>query len=408
MRRRWLVLLPVIFVTYSLAYLDRANYGFGAAAGMADDLHISSAASSLLGALFFLGYFLFQIPGAVYAQRHSVKRLIFAGLIAWGLLASLTGLIFDLRLLYLDRFLLGVVESAVLPALLILLSRWFTAAERARASAILILGNPVTLLWMSVLSGYLVHSLNWRGMFVAEGVPPILWAFVWWRLVSDRPSQGKWLSPEDRSALEASLAEEQRRLPVLRNYAAAFRSPQVIALSLQYFCWSIGVYGFVIWLPSMLKHKDTAIVTVGWLASVPYLAAIVLMLIASTLSDGSGRRKTLIWPFLALGALAFYGSYLLGPAHFWSGFILLVLAGAAMYAPYGPYFAYIAESLPANVSGGAIALVNGMGALGSFAGAYAVGLLNGLTGKPDLSYLTMALALLISAIITQFLPEHAA
>ena len=161
MQRRWLVLLPVIFITYSLAYLDRANYSFGAAAGMANDLQISSNANAWLGALFFLGYFAFQIPGTLWAQHHSVRKLIFAGLIAWGALAASIGLLSDLKALVAVRFLLGVVESAVLPALLLLVARWFTKGERARVSSILILGNPVTVTWMSVLSGYLADRLGW-------------------------------------------------------------------------------------------------------------------------------------------------------------------------------------------------------------------------------------------------------
>ncbi len=362
MNRRWTVLLPVVFVSYSLSYLDRANFSFGAAAGMAADLHISQAQSSLLGSLFFLGYFLFQIPGAVYAQRYSAKRLIFFGLIGWGGLASATGLIADIRLLYLDRFLLGMVESAVLPAMLILQSRWYTRSERARANAFLVLGNPVTMLWMSLLSGYLAAGLGWRMMFIIEGLPPVLWAFVWWKLVADRPRDASWFSTSDRQALEAKLAEEQRGIAPVRNYAAAFQSPRVMALALQYFLWSIGVYGFVIWLPSILKTRDMSMVELGWLSAVPYLAAVIAEISVATWSDLSRRRMVLVWPCLALAAAAFYGSFLLGATHFWPSFVLLALAGAMMYAPYGPYFAYLAETLPANVVGGAIALINSMGA----------------------------------------------
>ncbi len=407
MNRRWTVLLPVIFVSYSLAYLDRANFSFGAAAGMATDLHISPAQSSLLGSLFFLGYFLFQIPGAVYAQKYSVKRLIFFGLIGWGVLASATGLIADIRLLYLDRFLLGVVESAVLPAMLILQSRWYTRPERARANAFLVLGNPVTMLWMSLLSGYLAANLGWRMMFIIEGLPPILWALVWWKLVADRPREAAWLSAADRQALDAKLAEEQRGIAPVRNYAAAFKSPRVIALSVQYFLWSIGVYGFVIWLPSILKTVDMGMVELGWLSAVPYLAAVVAEILVSTWSDRTGRRMALTWPCLALAAAAFYGSYLLGSTHFWPSFVLLTIAGAMMYAPYGPFFAYIAETLPANVVGGAIALINSMGALGSFVGAYGVGMLNGYTGSAGASYLMMMAALIVSAAITFSLTRKA-
>jgi sugar phosphate permease len=397
--------MPVIFVSYSLAYLDRANFSFGAAAGMAADLHISPSQSSLLGALFFLGYFCFQIPGALYAQRRSIKHMIFAGLIGWGVLASATGLIADIRLLYIDRFLLGIVESAVLPAMLLLQARWYTRPERARANAFLILGNPVTMLWMSLLSGYLAAHLGWRMMFVVEGLPPVLWAFVWWRLVDDRPSEAKWLSPADRTRLEETLAQEQRGIPPVANYAAAFQSPRVIMLAVQYFLWSIGVYGFVIWLPSMLKTSEMGMVEVGLLSAVPYLAAVIAEIVASTWSDLSGKRTGVTWPCLALAAAAFYGSYLLGASHFWVSFMLLTIAGAAMYAPYGPFFAYIADILPANVAGGAIALINSVGALGSFVGAYGVGMLNGMTGSSGASYQMMSAALIVSAGITFFAPE---
>jgi len=400
LNRRWTVLLPVIFVSYSLSYLDRANFSFGAAAGMAADLHISAAESSLLGSLFFLGYFLFQIPGAIYAQKYSAKRLIFFGLIGWGLLASATGMITNLTLLYIDRFFLGVVESAVLPAMLILQSRWYTSAERARANALLVLGNPATMLWMSLLSGYLVQAAGWRWMFIIEGLPPVLWAFVWWWQVADHPREAAWMSRADQEALDAKLAEEQKGIPPLRNYAEAFKSPLVIALSAQYFLWSIGVYGFVIWLPSILKTRDMGMVELGFLSAVPYFVAVIAEVSIAAWSDFSRRRMALVWPCFVLAAAAFYGSYLLGASNFWASFVLLVIAGAMMYAPYGPYFAFLAEALPRNVAGGAIALINSMGALGSFVGAYGVGRLNAITGSPGASYVMMAAALIVSAAIT--------
>ena len=401
------MLLPVIFVSYSLSYLDRANFSFGAAAGMATDLNISASENSLLGSLFFLGYFLFQIPGAIYAQRYSAKRLIFFGLIGWGLLASATGLITDINLLYLDRFLLGIVESAVLPAMLILQSRWYTRNERARANAFLVLGNPATMLWMSLLSGWLVSEFGWRWMFIIEGLPPVIWAFVWWKVVADHPRDATWLAPADQQALDAQLAQEQRGIAPIRNYAAAFKSPKVIALSAQYFLWSIGVYGFVIWLPSILKTRDMTMTELGLLSAVPYLAAVIAEISVATLSDFSKKRMPLVWPCLFLAAAAFYGSYLLGSTNFWASFVLLIIAGAMMYAPYGPYFAYLAETLPANVAGGAIALINSMGALGSFVGSYGVGRLNAVTGSPGASYLLMAAALIVSAAITFMLGKKA-
>jgi len=400
-RKRWYRLIPIVFITYSLAYLDRANYGFAAAGGMAADLDITAAMSSLLGSLFFLGYFFFQIPGALYADKKSAKKLIFWSLILWGFLAAATGMVSNVNLLIVIRFSLGVVESAVMPSMLVFLSKWFTKAERSRANTFLILGNPATILWMSILSGYLIDSVGWRWMFILEGLPAILWAFLWWRLVVDRPKDAKWLSNTEKADLQAQLDKEQEGIKPVKNYAVAFRSRIVIMLCLQYALWCIGVYGFVMWLPSILNAAPNAnIVSTGWLASVPYVLAIIGMLTASYFSDKTLNRKLFIWPFLLVGALAFYGSYLLGNSNFWLSFVLLVIAGGAMYAPYGPFFAVITEVLPRNVSAGAIALINSMGALGSFVGAYIVGYLNGTTGGFGASYIFMAGSLLASAILT--------
>ncbi|WP_447873857.1 MFS transporter [Serratia fonticola] len=399
--KRWWYIMPIVFITYSLAYLDRANFSFASAAGINDDLGITKGMSSLLGALFFLGYFFFQIPGAIYAERRSVKKLIFWCLILWGGSASLTGMVSNIPMLAAIRFILGVVEAAVMPAMLIYISNWFTKSERSRANTFLILGNPVTVLWMSVVSGYLIHAFGWREMFIIEGVPAVIWAFCWWVLVKDKPSQVGWLSDQEKLALQQQLAEEQKGIKAVRNYGEAFRSRNVILLCMQYFAWSIGVYGFVLWLPSILRSgMQMGMVEAGWLSSVPYLAATIAMIVVSWASDKMQNRKLFVWPLLLIGALAFFASYAIGPNHFWISYGLLVVAGAAMYAPYGPFFAIIPEMLPRNVAGGAMALINSMGALGSFFGSWFVGYLNGATGSPAASYMFMAIALLASVGLT--------
>lgn len=400
-KQRWLRLIPIVFITYSLAYLDRANYSFGAAGGLAQDLGITPAISSLLGSLFFLGYFFFQVPGAHYAEKKSAKVLIFWSLIAWGALAAATGMVSNVNLLFVIRFMLGVVESAVMPAMLVFLSHWFTKAERSRANTFLILGNPVTVLWMSIVSGYLLEAYGWRWMFIIEGIPAIIWAFLWWKLVFDHPKDAKWLSSKEKADLQAELDEEQQGIKPVKNYREAFRSKVVILLAMQYALWSVGLYGFVMWLPSIIKAApNMSIVQTGWLAAVPYVLAVVLMLVSSHFSDKLQKRKEFVWPFLFIGAIAFYASYLIGTSHFWISFVLLIIAGGAMYAPYGPFFAIIPEILPRNVAGGAMALINSMGALGSFVGSYVVGYLNGSTGGFGASYIFMAGSLLLSAILT--------
>lgn len=404
LRRRWLILMPVIFVTYSLAYLDRANYGFGAAAGLAETLHISGSRSALLGSLFFLGYFFFQVPGAAYAQRKSVSRLVFYSLIGWGVLAALTGVIRTYWLLALDRLLLGVAESLIFPGMLILLTHWFTRTERSRANSVLILGNPITVLWMSAATGYLIKAVGWQKTFVIEGLPSVAWAFVWLAVARDRPEHAPWLSRESCERLESELALEQRAIPVAGSFAAVVRQPAVLWLCVQFFCWSLGLYGFILWLPTILRAgMAQGIETVGLLNAVPYLLGVILMMLVAHFSDRTLSRKRFVWPFLVLAGLAMLGSYLTATHSFWWAYVFLILAGGFMYAPYGPFWAIIPEMLPSNVSGAVFALVNCCGALGAFAGSYLVGLLQALTGSSQAGFLLMSVALVLSGGIIFFL-----
>jgi MFS family permease len=285
--------------------------------------------------------------------------------------------------------------------MLVFITHWFTKREKSRANTFLILGNPVTVLWASILSGYLIQWLGWQWMFILEGIPSIIWAFIWLWVARDRPAEAKWLSRPEAEEVERVLDREQQGLSQVKNYWAAFRLPRVILLSAQYFFWSIGVYGFVLWLPSIIKagsHETIGIT--GLLSAVPYLLAIILMVIASYYSDRSVERKLFVWPFLLAGAIAFYLSYLIGASNFWVSFLLLVIAGGCMYAPYGPFFAIPPEILPRNVAGEAMALINSMGALGSFVGVYVVGYLNGATGGNGASFIFMAACLVVAVILT--------
>lgn len=398
--KRWWYLMPIIFITYSLAYLDRANYGFAAAAGINEDLGISRETSSLIGALFFLGYFFFQVPGSIYAVKRSVRKLIFICLILWGLCAALTGMVSNIPSLMAIRFTLGVVEAAVMPSMLIYISTWFTKTERSKANTFLILGNPVTVLWMSIVSAHLIDLYGWREMFIIEGLPAVAWAVIWWILVRDKPSQVSWLTDQEKADLQAVMDREQQNIKPVRNYGEALRSGNVIKLCAVHALWSVGVYGFMMWMPSILKSAGNIdIVLVGWLSAVPYVAAIIMMLLVSYYSDKLQNRKLFVWPILLVATIAFFIAYLLGADNFWLCFVLLVIAAGCMYAPYGPFFALIPELLPSNVSGVSIGLINSFGALGAFLGAWLVGVINAATGSASASYVFMGAALILSVVL---------
>jgi sugar phosphate permease len=406
LRRRWLYLLPAVFLTYSLAYVDRANFGFGVAAGLAATLHITGNDSSLLAGLFFLGYFAFQIPGAVLAKRYSVRWVVFAALIAWGSFAALTGVIRQFWMLALDRLLLGVAESLIFPVMLHLLTRWFTRSERSRANTILILGNPVTVLWMSTITGYLIQRFGWQRTFIFEGLPSILWAVVWILFVRDRPAEAKWLTQDAAQMLEQRLTAEQMTVAPVGAVRQALLRGDVLLLSAQYFCWSLGVYGFVLWLPTIVRlGAAVSMAKTGLLAAIPYLAAILLMLAVAYISDRKLRRQSLVWPFLLVSGVSLLGSFFFAQRGFALAFLCLVIAGGCMYAPYGPFFAIVPERMPRNVTAEVLALINSCGALGGFFGSYLVGLLQTLTGNARAGYLLMAFSLIVSSLLLLLLRE---
>ncbi len=406
LRRRWFYLMPAVFVTYSLAYLGRSNFGFGAAAGLAKSLDITESRAAFLGSAFFLGYFLFQVPAAAYAVRRSVTRLVFVALICWGIFSALTGIIRNYWLLVADRLLLGVAESLIFPAMLILLTRWFTRAERSRANAVLMLGNAVTITWMAAVTGYLIRAAGWQMTFVLEGIPSVLWAFVWILVARDHPREVRWLPEESSAKLNDALREEQTSLPEYKNLRAALRVPGVILLCLQYFCWSFGVYGLVLWIPEIIRSGSArGIEQVGLLSAAPFLLGVVLMLVVAYFSDRVLNRKAFVWPFLMLAGAALFCSFAIAGSNFWLAYLSLIVAGGAMYAPYGPFFAIVPEMLPSTVAGEVMALVNTFGALGGFAGTWLVGALQALTGNARAGFLAMSLALIAAGATTLCLPS---
>lgn len=405
---RFARVVPLAFVTYSLAYLDRVNWGYAEAGGLKQTLHISPRLASFTAAAFFIGYMLLQIPGASYAAHRSARRILFWAMLLWGGISVATGLVRSPTALIELRIVLGIVEGVVYPSLLVFLTHWFTKPERSRANTLLILGNPLTVTWASAVSGYVIqyfdrhpvgHLAGWQMMFVVEGLPSVIWAFIWLALARDRPAQANWLSTEEATAVQERLDQEQRSIPQMANYLVAFSDPRVLLLSAQFLAWSVGIYGFVMWLPTIVREgSQRGVGQSGLLTAVPYLLSCVVMFAVSVVSDRLLLRKPFVWPPLLIGGVALYGSYLAGPAHFALAFLGLIVAGICMYAPYGPFWAMVAEMVPRNVVGESMALINTAGALGGGIGTYFVGWL--IARRPGPAFIFMAAALLLSGTFT--------
>jgi nitrate/nitrite transporter NarK len=278
--------------------------------------------------------------------------------------------------------------------------------ERSRANTLLIVANPVTVLWMSVITGYLIEALGWQRTFVYEGLPAVLWAAVWIAIARDWPAQAKWMIPEATALLESRLDAEQLGVAPVKAIKTALLRGDVVLLSVIYFCWSLGIYGFVLWLPTIVRRGAAlSMGRTGLLSAIPYLAGILLMLFAAHRSDRTLRRKVMVWPFLLIAGIALWGSFLSARSSFALAFAGLIVAGACMYAPYGPFFAIVPERVPRTATAEVLAFINSAGALGAFVGSYFVGWLQAVTGNPRAGYLLMAGVLVCSAGLMMLLDE---
>ena len=330
------------------------------------------------------------------------------------MLAALTGVLHSFILLCIDRFILGVAESVTFPAMLLLVTRWFPRSERSRANSILLLGNPVTVLWMSAITGFLMQRLGWQHTFIIEGLPAILWSFVWISTVRDNPTEARWLANHDEAVELESTITQQIAAPELAREASArlisvLLQRDVLLLSAQYIFWSLGVYGFVLWLPAIIhKASSLSMGRTGLLAAVPYFVAIAGEIGMGHVADRTGRTDSLVWPFLLVSGIAMAGSFLLAPISFWLAFACLVLACGTMYAPYPPFFSIIPDRVPRQHAGEVFALVNSCGALGGFLGTYFVGWLRGITHTDRAGEFVMAVALVLAALLTLALPKRKA
>ncbi|MCK7627134.1 MFS transporter [Streptomyces sp. RS10V-4] len=398
--KRWVYVIPVAAIMYMLAYLDRNNVSV-VLPYMHGDLDLSNADKGLAGGIFFLGYVFLQIPAAVLAQRWSARKTVLILMVAWGLSAVLSGLVQTRGQFYAARFVLGFFEGGVWPAVLILLASWFPLRERARANALWMACLPLSSVLMAPLSGWMLDHASWRWVLVLQGLPPLLWAVVWWFTVADRPARARWISPAEAAHLESALAADEAAKPAAAggSYRAAVRQRSVLVLIGVYFFWVTGFYGFSLWLPSVIKEltHDGSATEVGLLTAVPFAVALAAMIGNAAWSDRTGNQRWAVAVPLAVGI----ASLLLGQVVHGAlpRMVLLCVTAAAVYAPYGPFWAIPGRLLRFEVVAVAMGLINALGNLGGFAGPYLVGWLTDTTGTSLTGFAVLAGFLAVAVIL---------
>jgi ACS family tartrate transporter-like MFS transporter len=392
-------LLPFLFLLYVIAFLDRMNIG-AAALQMPHDLGFSESVVGLGAGIFFLGYFLLEIPGALIAEWWSARRWIARIMISWGLMTVFMAFIHTSRQFYLVRFLVGAAEAGFLPGVIVYLTHWFRYQDRAKAVAFFYAANPLSYVIGSPLAGLLL-GLSWLGMrgwrwlFIIEGIPAILLGLITIWYLTDWPEQANWLPEDEKSWITRALKQEKEAKKRRRSYGVweALRHRDVILLTLCYFCAMTGSYGIAFWLPTILRRlSGQSDFRVTLLAALPYAAAFILQQVNGWHSDRTRERR---WhaavPLFMCGlALAFA---VLGRTHFGLSIGLFVVAGGSFYGFQPVFWAVPTLFLSESAAAASIGLINAVGNLGGFAGPMVMGYLANRTHSfsPGLLYLVASL-----------------
>jgi ACS family tartrate transporter-like MFS transporter len=387
-RRRIAVrLLPFLWFLYMIAFLDRVNVAY-AALEMSHDLRFSDQVFGLGAGIFFVGYVLLEIPGALIVEHWSARLWIARIMITWGIITVLVGFVHTARQFYVIRFLLGAAEAGFFPGVLVYLTHWFCRRDLAKAIASFMAALPLANFLGSPLAGRILqihwHGLEgWRWLFILEGIPAIVFGIVTIFYLTDWPRDATWLPPEECAWITAELDRERAAKKALRSYtvAEALRHREVILLALIYFLSVTGFYGFTIWFPTILKRASgLATGTVTLVVAVPYLIALIATLLNSWLSDRTQERRWHTAGPLFLGS----GALLLAIAtssHFWIQLGFFTVFAACVHSFQPPFWALPTITLGESAAAASIGLINAIGNLGGFVGPFIVGIVVTRTGS---------------------------
>ncbi len=398
-RQRWLRIIPVAFIMYTIAFIDRTNVSL-ALPSMSRALHMDPEQAGTAVGIFFWGYMLLQIPGGHLAERWSAKRFVSILLVVWGATSMLCGVVRTWQEFWVMRVLLGIAEGGVWPATLVLLSHWFPRAERARANAYWMLCLPAALIVSSPLSGWILGRWGWRALLIIEGALPFFWLILWWYLIDDHPHEAAWISSQERDFLSNTLRQEAESLEPLtpEPFFRTLLRPQVLVMVGIYFLINTGNYGYLFWLPSAMESmQKMSNLLVGVLFTIPFIVTGLGMVFFSRHSDRHHERHGHVAFALAWGGVFLMASVLTSHSTPLLSFVLISLVGAGSYGGHGPFWAIPTETLPRRVVGSAMGLINAIGNLGGYFGPLAVGYINKQTGSFAFGFGALSLGFLVAA-----------
>ena len=406
---RWR-LIPFLFLLYVIAYLDRVNVGY-AALDMNRELGFSAAVYGFGSGIFFLSYTLLEVPSNLVLARVGARRWIARIMITWGLVSMAMVFVATPLSFYLLRFLLGAAEAGFFPGLLLYLTHWFPARERARAVALFmtatamagVIGAPISSAILQLDGAGGLHG--WQWLFIIEGLPAVLLAPIVLRRLTERPADATWLSPDERDWLTREMAKEHDQTSGMAlTFRAAASSGRLWALSAMYCCIVIAFYGVSFWLPQIVQATGgLSSATVILLTAIPYVAATIGMVVVGVRSDAKGERRWHVAVPCLIGATGFVLTAL-APQTAVVSLAALSIAAFGIWGTLGPFWAMPTAFLRGTAAAGGIALVNSIGNIGGFVGPFAVGWVRQATGSFEVALLALAGVLVVAAAIALSLP----
>ncbi|WP_321794685.1 MFS transporter [Caballeronia sp. J97] len=405
--------MPLLFICYLVAYLDRVNVGF-AKLQMLDDLHFSDAVYGLGAGLFFIGYFIFEVPSNLLLHRFGARRWISRIMITWAALSAATAWISTPTEFYVLRFLLGLAEAGFFPGMILYMSYWFPSSKRGKMTAILIAGNPVSGMIGGPISGYIMHSLSgaygfagWQWLFVVEAIPAAILGVVIFFYLDDRVEKASWLTEEQRSQIANDLKEDAPPQSH-ESVRGAFLSPAVWLLSLVFFGIVMGLYALGFWQPTIIKNAGVSDpLFVGLLTAIPYGCAVLSMFLAGAHADRTRERRWHVAIPTLAASVGFVLCALGGQSLLASMMGLTLIAIGTITAASGFWVLPVAFLRGTGAAAG-VALISSVGNLAGFVSPTIMGWINARAHTLAPSLLLVSGSLLVSAfLVVVFIPAKA-
>lgn len=401
-------LLPVAIGTYLLCYLDRINVGF-AALTMRGDLHLSATQFGFASGIFFWGYFIFEVPSNVILEKVGARLWIARIMITWGLLAAATAFVTGATSFAVLRFFLGLAEAGFMPGLVLYFTYWLPSYHQARVNAGWFLALPIAVAIGSPISTALLSLDGWLGLkgwqhlYIFEGLPTVLAGFLVLFMLTDRPAQATFLTPEEKDWLTRRLAAERQAKEAVRRLSLwqALIDRKVLLLGLNYLGIVTASLGMLIFIPQIIKSLGvTSNMTVGWLTMIPYAAAGVVEIVWATISDRMNERR---WNLVVACVVSAGGLVMAGlTMGTWWALVGMTIAACGFYGSKGPFWAMPSAFLTGPAAAAAIAAINSIGNLGGFFGPWYVGFVKDATGSYAGGLYGLALFGVLAAMVAAF------